>query len=77
MTARTPPTVHCTPHISGVLDDGDLHAQADAQVRDTRGSGVGCCKDLSLNSSVTKTTRNQHAIRTLRGSEAEREDTRQ
>ena len=41
-------------HVAGVLDGGDLHAQADAQVRDAVLAGVLCGDDLALDATLAE-----------------------
>ena len=43
-----------TSHMSGVFDDGQLHAQADAQVRDFVLTGEGDGLDLALDTALAK-----------------------
>src|SRR5690606_23465328 len=49
-------------HVTGVLDYGHLHTQADAQVRDFVLTGVLHGADFAFHATVTETTRYQNSV---------------
>ena len=49
-------------HVARVLDDGQLHAQANAEVGDARGAGVVGGEDLALDAARAKAARHEDAV---------------
>ena len=48
-------------HMPGIFNDGDLHAQADAEIRHVVLPGVLCCQDHALDTTVAEAAGHQNA----------------
>ncbi len=52
-------------HVTGELDDRDLHTQADAQIRDLVLTGITYRRDLALDAAQTETARHENGVDTF------------